>query len=676
MRNLLLTSHSRRNNASYPILVSAVLGAAISLAACVPNNGPRPNLVGGIDLSAHSGRASSGGANIGTTTQAVYFDDAGKPQAIAAGVQEVGDGYTLNLQGVPVEVAAQSILADILKVPYTLDPGASGTITMATGGTVARSELLMVFEEALQANGMVLVSQGEGFQIRLNDGSAVTASQRSEGFGLTAIPLRHLGAERMITLLDGFAAPAGSLRASDGDDMILMRGTARERAAVSDMVASLDVDLMARPNAGIAFLRNANAAAVQADLAQVQESDPQASRWKTQLLERSNALLIQARDREDLNRAMQWITRLDQSGGPDGTDIAVYQVQFARASQLAALLESTFGMGGGAATSNVATTSGNDKAAGAEPTAEAPALPAGGSPSVQAVTAGGGGDVRFTPNDGDNTIIIRAPSPIRQDALSLLATLDKAPVQVLIDVMLIEVTLNDATRMGVQAYLEGSDASVIANAAKTSQISPQFPGFNLVLGNNASPKLIIDALSQVTDVRVVSAPSVAAFENEQAEIKVVEQVPIVTQQVVGTQAADAPVVNSVEYRDAGVILRVTPQVSKTDLVNLQVSQELSAVVGQSDNGATLTPTLRQRSISTRVAVYDKQTVALGGLISTQSTAGKKSNPIFGILGGQKTKDNARTELVVFLTPHVMRDQHDAAAASEELRRKMSLMSGE
>ena len=180
----------------------------------------------------------------------------------------------------------------------------------------------------------------------------------------------------------------------------------------------------------------------------------------------------------------------------------------------------------------------------------------------------------------------------------------------------------------------------------------------------------------MTDVRVVSAPSVAAFENEQAEIKVVEQVPIVTQQVVGTQAADAPVVNSVEYRDAGVILRVTPQVSKTDLVNLQVSQELSAVVGQSDNGATLTPTLRQRSISTRVAVYDKQTVALGGLISTQSTAGKKSNPIFGILGGQKTKDNARTELVVFLTPHVMRDQHDAAAASEELRRKMSLMSGE
>lgn len=676
MRNLLLTSHSRRNNPCYPIMISAVLAAAISLAACVPNNGPRPNLVGGIDLSAHSGRANSGGANIGTTTQAVYFDDAGKPQAIAAGVQEVGDGYTLNLQGVPVEVAAQSILADILKVPYTLDPGASGTITMATGGTVARSELLMVFEEALQANGMVLVSQGEGFQIRLNDGSAVTASQRSEGFGLTAIPLRHLGAERMITLLDGFAAPAGSLRASDGDDMILMRGTARERAAVSDMVASLDVDLMARPNAGIAFLRNANAAAVQADLAQVQESDPQASGWKTQLLERSNALLIQARDREDLNRAMQWITRLDQSGGPDGTDIAVYQVQFARATQLAALLESTFGMGGGAATSNVATTSGNDKAAGAEPAAETTALPAGGATSVQAVTAGGGGDVRFTPNDGDNTIIIRAPSPIRQDALSLLATLDKAPVQVLIDVMLIEVTLNDATRMGVQAYLEGSNASVIANAAKTSQISPQFPGFNLVLGNNASPKLIIDALSQVTDVRVVSAPSVAAFENEQAEIKVVEQVPIVTQQVVGTQAADAPVVNSVEYRDAGVILRVTPQVSKTDLVNLQVSQELSAVVGQSDNGATLTPTLRQRSISTRVAVYDKQTVALGGLISTQSTAGKKSNPIFGILGGQKTKDNARTELVVFLTPHVMRDQHDAAAASEELRRKMSLMSGE
>lgn len=657
-------------------LIAPVL-LSLTLAGCMDDTGGRPNLTGGLDLSPRAGRSTAGAGGIGGSgsTEVVYFDDVGTRRVVEPGVQSVGEGYTVNLQGVSVEAAAKSLLADILQVPYTLDPAASGTITMATGGPVPRSELLMIFEEALHTNGLLLVSQGDGFQIRQDGGSSATASLKAEGYGLTALPLRHLGAQRMMTLLDGFAAPEGSIRASANDDMLIVRGTARDRASVAEMVSSLDVDLLARPNAGIAFLKNANAVSVQADLAALAGNDPQVSGWDTQVLERSNAILVQAHDRNDLARAMEWITRLDRSGGADGGDVHVYQVQFAKASDLATLLQATFGDGGGGASApQVATNApppgnapGGDEMAGA-------ALPTGGAGTVQAVTASGGSDVRFTPNDGDNTIIIRAPEPIRRQAMSLLASIDKVPVQVLIDVLLIEVTLNDATKMGVQAYLEGSDTTFIASNGTGSTITPQFPGFNLILGSGINPKVIIDSLSEVTDVRVVSAPSIAAFENEEAEIKVVEQVPIVTQQVIGTQNPDAPVVNSVEYRDAGVILRVTPQVSQSNLVNLQVKQELSAVVGETTNGATLTPTLRQRSITTRVAVYDSQTVALGGLISSQTTGNKQS--LFGFLGNHAAQDNNRTELVVFITPHVVRNQQDAAAISEELRRKMTLMAGQ
>ncbi len=218
---------------------------------------------------------------------------------------------------------------------------------------------------------------------------------------------------------------------------------------------------------------------------------------------------------------------------------------------------------------------------------------------------------------------------------------------------------------------EGAHGSGIVSNGKTSTISGTFPGFNLVLGNGVSPKVIIDTLSQVTKVKVVSAPSVVAFENGEAEIKVVEQVPIVTQQVTSTTTTGAPTVNSVEYRDAGVILRVTPQVSRSNLVNLQVNQELSAVVGQTNGTATLTPTLRQRSITTRVAVYDRQTVVLGGLISQQTTKG--NGALFGLIPSNANASNARTELVVFITPHVIRNQQDAAAVSAELRAKMGTM---
>ena len=261
---------------------------------------------------------------------------------------------------------------------------------------------------------------------------------------------------------------------------------------------------------------------------------------------------------------------------------------------------------------------------------------------------------------------------MRQQALQLLAAIDRPPVQVLIDVLLVEVTLNDATAMGVQAYLQSNDAQFIATNGLTTGIATTAPGFNLVLGDGVDAKVIIDSLSQVTKVKVVSAPSISAFENEEAQIKVVEQVPIVTQQVVSTQTPDAPTVNSVEYHDAGVILKVTPRVSQTNLVNLKVDQELSAVVRS--GVATLTPTLRQRSISTRVAVYDSQTVALGGLISSQGSSDRKA--LFGLLPSHTGDDKSRTELIVFITPHVVRNQQDAATISAELRARMPQMSGQ
>ena len=461
--------------------------------------------------------------------------------------------------------------------------------------------------------------------------------------------------------------------------MLLVKGTAGDRAAVSDIVETLDNGLLAKPNAGIAFLKNASAASAASGLLALADSDPSASGWKVQVLDRSNALLVMARSKGDLTSAMSRIRRLDRGGGAESGDVQVYQVQYSRASDLVKLLTATFGGSGEAAPAASANTAAADGATAGQTASDVigvtlmgMATPDAGTATVADLGMGGGGDVRFTPNDGDNTIIIRAPSPVRQQALSLLASIDKAPVQVLIDVMLVEVALNDAAKMGVQAYLEGKYGSATVSTGTSGDLSGTFPGFNLVLGNSLSPRIIINTLSQVTKVKVVSAPSVVAFENEEAEIKVVEQVPIVTQQVTDTTTVGAPTVNQVEYRDAGVILRVTPQVSQTNLVNLLVNQELTAVVNDTANGtANLTPTLRERSITTRVAVYDKQTVVLGGLISQQSSNGKTS--LFGLIPNSLDASGKRTELVVFIPPHVMRNQGDAASVSAELRAKMGMM---
>jgi len=653
----------------------SVLALVLAVSACVPSTAGRSGVglsgdrdtLARLNLAARNGRAGTPGYSGGAQpTQVVYFNDIGSNPQVQPGVQAVGQGFTVNLQAVTIDVAAQSLLGDVLAVPYTMDPSATGTVTMATGGPVARADLLMIFESALQANGLILVAEGRGFRIKAQDGGGMTGAMRAEGYGFTALPLRHLGANRMLALLDGFAAAEGALRASENDDLLLVRGSAADRAAIQSMVQTLDADILSKPNAGIAFLQNAPATQVAEDLAAVSANDPQASGWSIQVLQRSNALLVQAHDQGDLQNAMQWIRQLDTTGGAAGADITVYQVQYAKASDLSALLQATFGEGGASA---AAFESPSPPAGG---NGGGMAAPQGADASVTAIAVSGGGDTRFTPDDGNNTIIIRGSTPVRQQALQLLAAIDRPPVQVLIDVLLVEVTLNDATAMGVQAYLQSNDAQFIATNGLTTSITPSAPGFNLVLGNGVDAKLIIDSLAQVTKVKVVSAPSISAFENEEAQIKVVEQVPIVTQQVVSTQTPDAPVVNSVEYHDAGVILKVTPRVSQTNLVNLKVDQELSAVVRSA--AATLTPTLRQRSISTRVAVYDNQTVALGGLISSQGTNDRKA--LFGLLPSHTGEDKSRTELIVFITPHVVRNQQDAATISAELRARMPQMSGQ
>ena len=175
----------------------------------------------------------------------------------------------------------------------------------------------------------------------------MTASLASEGYGLTAPPLHHLGAKRMLALLDGFAVPTGTIRAPDSDDMIFVKGTAGDRVAVADIVLSLDTGLLANPNAGIAFLKTASAAPVASELSALADSDPLASGWKVQVLDRSNALLVTARSKGDLTSAMSWIRRLDRGGGAESGDVQVDQVQFAKASDLAKLLTATFGSSGG-----------------------------------------------------------------------------------------------------------------------------------------------------------------------------------------------------------------------------------------------------------------------------------------------------------------------------------------
>jgi general secretion pathway protein D len=200
-----------------------------------------------------------------------------------------------------------------------------------------------------------------------------------------------------------------------------------------------------------------------------------------------------------------------------------------------------------------------------------------------------------------------------------------------------------------------------------------------VLGPDQDPNLVINALRRITDVNVLSSPALVVLDNQQALLQVGDEVPIATRSAVDVTVPNAPIVNNIEMRNTGVILKVTPRVNANGAVTLDVIQEISNVVRNETQPQTLTPTISQRRVQSSIAVVSGQTVLLGGLISNRSERGKSGWPIlseiksFGDLFAQNSGTSDRTELIIFIRPQIIRDGLDAQLVAEELRSKLSII---
>ena len=641
-------------------------------------------------------------------------EDGGEPPP---GVGALDDGkFTVNVDQAGLPEAAKLILGETLGYNYTIDPRVQGSITLVSNRPLSARELLSAFEAALRLSGAALIQSDGNFKIvalqEVLDGEMGTADigrNVSPGYGVNAIPLRYIGANNLMELLDSFIARSGTVRATKAGNMILIRGPAEERRALVDVVLSFDVDWMKSQTSGIVNLENGRAEDLASRIEQVFAEDSANSgpnALKVIPVPSLNSLIVIANSQAKVKRAINWIRRLDRES-VNAPNYYVYAVQNGNATELAKILNATFGTGGGDAgpTADVApdtetmdvsiesTVTDPQTPPGSLPPealqpgqqqsdAAAPVTTGSTSASTQSDSGGGatsyeiGSVTRITPNPSNNTIVIRATPKEYRKILATLRQIDAAPTQVLITATIAEVSLNNQLRYGVQAYFSNSNVAIALAGSKPLPngpvISPQFPGLNFLLGGISDPELVLDALSGITKVRIVSSPSLLVLENEVATIRVGDQIPIQSQ-TVATDGGNF--VNSFEYRDTGVILKVKPRVNANGVVTIDLGQELSAVL-KGAPGVGNNPSFTQRSLSSKVSVNDQQTVLMGGLISgaedgTRTTVpGTEKVPVIGDLIGTTDNTAKRTELIVLITPKIIRDGQDAARESQELRNKM------
>lgn len=661
-----------------------------------------------------------------------------------------GDGYELNFDNAPIATVAKTILGETLGLGYTIDPRVQGTVSMSSGRLIPKSELLFVLENALRPVGVVIVKDSLGYRLMplgdaVGGGVAENApDQASPGFGVSFVPLRYSSAQNLLKLMEAFATKPGTVRADIGRNMLIVQGSGPERKQAIETILSFDADWMKDQMVGIFPVQNSAPEAVVADLEKIIDSGEgglSQNVVKLQVVARMNAILVVARRSDMLKTVSTWIRRLDQTDtGRSG--VRVYHVKYGEARQMARILNEVFTGGAGGnfdtADNQVAPGSGLNSTSsggglananqgqsgfGARQTgfgASGSGLGTQGFPSSRPNLAtnapndnnpsppGGGGaallqGVRITADPVNNTLLINASQENYKIIERTLRQIDRPQLQVAIDATIAEVTLNDNLSYGVQAFLTsknlglGTDkgsilnsptgvAPAIVNGVTGAFLQRAIPGFNFLVGSEAQPTAILDALHTVTDLKVLSNPSLVVIDNQVATLVVGDQVPISTGSASVLNAATATsntVINSVDYRPTGIIVRVQPRVNANGNVRLDIEQEISNVVTTSTNGAStasstpnLTPTVSQRKVKSSIVVATGQTVLLAGLVQEQTEKDRSGLPLLddipgaGILFSHSTKTTQRTELILFIRPQIIRDGVDAASIAEELRTKL------
>ena len=317
------------------------------------------------------------------------------------------------------------------------------------------------------------------------------------------------------------------------------------------------------------------------------------------------------------------------------------------------------------------------------PAAAPAAAPASGNPLLGGLdpseNGGAGGansdQERIIPNSQNNALLIYA-TPQESDVIdAMLRKLDIVPLQVRIDAAIAEVTLNDALQYGTQFFFRAGLQGALSFGTSAAAFASGFPGFVLSGPNNTSAALSL--LQSVTKVKMLSSPQLLVLDNQPARLMVGALVPFLSATSQSTVANNAPVINSINYQQTGVILQVTPRVNAGGLVTLDISQEVSEAVPGVTTPGVNSPTFNERSVTSRVVIQDGQTVGLAGLITdsdsrqNQGIPWLKDIPLLGALAGQQNNTRQRTELLVLITPHVVHDQRDARQLTEDLREELN-----
>ena len=605
-----------------------------------------------------------------------------------------GAPASLTIEQMPLPAFINTVLGDALHLTFEIDPRIAqrnDLVTLRTGRPLSPGEILALTRAVLRDYGIDILLSGNVAKVVPNEALMSQAPNVIRGRSTADIaenmrpifqyvPLVNVAATDMAAWLP--TAFGQKLRITPATGALLMLGLPDDVQAAVQAIRTLDQPRLA----GRRSLRIEpafwSATQLSERLADILRAEGYSVSTSVQNpgsivllpLRPSNFLVVFAADQKTLAHVEDWARDLDRVSQVDPQkSVFFYGVRNTTAESLATVLNAVL--------------QGNYAARAAPTLADAAAAPPPGQPpppgAVPGGPAGAGGPPpgtappgRIVTDAARNALIFQGTAEEFGQLRPLIENLDQAPREAIIEVTVAEVTLSDNDTLGVEWILSlgATPNEIIRNTGTGIGTN----GFNFTVLNRAgATRLIMNALANDNRVKVLSTPKLLSRSGGEARIQVGAQVPIVTSQGTSSQlqqAGTSAILQSIQYRDTGVILTVKPTIYAGNQVDLEIKQEVSEAVQNNTSGLS-TPVINNRTVSTQLSLQDGATVLLGGLIMENASStsagipGLKDIPAIGFLFGTQQVQKTRSELFVFITPYIVSSGEDAARLAESFRNR-------
>jgi general secretion pathway protein D len=586
------------------------------------------------------------------------------------------------------------IIADVLRINYIIDPMVRGNVTMSTSGDLRRSDLLPLLEAILKMNGATMVRLGNLYQIvpassaprmpiQVQDAQQPVAPD--DQIVLQVIAMKFVAAEEMSKLLMPYLSEGGSIVVQG--NILLVSDRRSNLRKLLEIVDLFDTRAFQGERVRLFQVKNSNAKDLVDDLRTVFAGyalSDKNSAIRFLPMERLNSILVITPNPSIFGEVERWMERLDQPLLNAGVRNFVYRAKNTKAVEIQRVLQELY-------TGTQSPTPGATPAQAPPPAGQPATPPPGGAPTTGAPGAAPAaaapentaarlsGQLHIVADSINNALVIQATPQDYQVLERTIQELDVLPRQVLIDAQIYEVVLDHSLSLGLSAILQ--NRGTLANPQTTASFQGSPPALAVTtfafIGRTRELVAFLNASENRSRVRTLSAPSILVSNNVTAQVQVGSEVPIPTSSSVTPvqQSGTNLFAQTIQFRDTGVILSVTPQINDGGNVTLSIAQEVSQA-GANTTSAIVAPVIGKSAVKSTIVVQDGETIPLTGFMRETDTLARARVPLLGsipgvgVLFGNTNKSSNRTELIVLITPHVVTTVDERAAAAEELKTKL------